>query len=297
METRREDRWTAWAVGGALKQFLRQKPSRLEVSLLTQIPSRKARRQLLSVIHDQRAQSMQFPNPSPPSHPVISEEKSCRRIKFPCKTTKRREETRREEKTQRGRENRKRKKEKKRKIFQYKRNNYSARDTVMVKEWSKWSLLNFNTLFDHLQHSSSFDFSLPSSLSLSLAFPLLPLCPRPGFLDTRALSRHIQFCSFSSRSFSSLCRRADALAISRQSGVARWRRIRETRGASAGVAMTQSQRGPMDLAGVREVFGGPRLGVARAEGCVTRGAHHLRHSLRGGMPKCAPGCNIIPLGG
>lgn len=28
-------------------------------------------------------------------------------------------------------------KKKKRKIFQYKRNNYSARDTVMVKEWSK----------------------------------------------------------------------------------------------------------------------------------------------------------------
>lgn len=180
METRREDRWTAWAVGSALKQFLRQKPSRLEVSLLTQIPSRKARRQLLSVIHDQRAQSMQFPNPSPPSHPVISEEKSCRRIKFPCKTTKRREETRREEKTQRGRENRKRKKEKKRKIFQYKRNNYSARDTVMVKEWSKWSLLNFNTLFDHLQHSSSFDFSLPSSLSLSRFSPA-PFMPSPRF--------------------------------------------------------------------------------------------------------------------
>lgn len=141
-------------------------------------------------------------------------------------------------------------------------------------------------------------------LSLSL-FPLLPLCPRPGFLDTRALSLSLLrsphpvlflFFPFLFLSLSaSRCPRNQPAKWSR----ARWleRRIRETRGASAGVAMTQSQRGPMDLAGVRESVRRATIGRGSSRGCVTRGAHHLRLSLRGGMPKCAPGCNIIPLGG
>lgn len=237
---------------------------------------------------------MQFPNPS--SLPVISEEKSCRRIKFPCKTTKR---TRNE--CGRGKKRGEKKKHEKREEKRNERySNISvittgARDTVMVKEWSKWSLLNFNTLFDHLQHSSSsFDFSLPLSLPRSL-YTLAPVFSIPGALSLPGASSSVPFLPvpFPLSVGEPMPSQSAGKVESRR----RWRRIRETRGASAGVAMTQSQRGPMDLAGVREVFGGPRLGVARAEGCVARGAHHLRHSLRGGMPKCAPGCNIIPLGG
>ena len=113
---------------------------------------------------------------------------------------------------------------------------------------------------------------LSLSLFLFLGFsPFAPFCPRPGFLDTGGSASISSPVPFLPRSFRTgrLCRRADALAISRQSGVARatvasaavvvaattttvvaaeqqrWC-IRETRGASAGVAMTQSQRGPMD---------------------------------------------------
>lgn len=159
---------------------------------------------------------MQFPNPS--SLPVISEEKSCRRIKFSLQDDKKnekwmwtRKKTRGEEKTRRERG------KKKRKIFQYKRNNYR-------RSWygdGKRMVQMKPPKFQHPLRPPPTLLLLLRLLFASLS-PSLPLYPRPGFLDTRgSLSpRRIQFCSFSSRSFSSLCRRADALAISRQSGVA-----------------------------------------------------------------------------
>lgn len=143
-------------------------------------------------------------------------------------------------------------------------------------------------------------------LSLSLTFSPAPFMPSPRFsryqssLSLSLLrSPHPVLFLFFPFLFLSLsasrCPRNQPAKWSR----ARWleRRIRETRGASAGVAMTQSQRGPMDLAGVRESVRRATIGRGSSRGCVTRGAHHLRLSLRGGMPKCAPGCNIIPLGG
>lgn len=238
---------------------------------------------------------MQFPNPS--SLPVISEEKSCRRIKFSLQDDKKnekwmwtRKKTRGEEKTRRERG------KKKRKIFQYKRNNYrrswygdGKRMVQMKPPKFQHPLRPPPTLLLLLRLLFAF-LSLPRSL-----YTLAPVFSIPGALSLPGASSSVPFLPvpFPLSVGEPMPSQSAGKVESRR----RWRRIRETRGASAGVAMTQSQRGPMDLAGVREVFGGPRLGVARAEGCVARGAHHLRHSLRGGMPKCAPGCNIIPLGG
>lgn len=107
---------------------------------------------------------------------------------------------------------------------------------------------------------------LRSTLCLLSSFSLLYISLYPAALFPRSKALLLFF---------RLCRWADALAISRQrSRVGRRPRtlIRETRGASAGVAMTQSQPEPMDWllhrrCSVSYDWAWPRLGV-RFEGVL-----------------------------